>query len=249
MEWLGCATFRFDPAQKIHAKVLCNGGLIDFRHDVPSSHLTPRRLYFDFLLPSHLLREQCGIDLELAESIPSLAESSRTPASVGWGARKTHRWDSTRPAKQCGASDGHSSLSTIVTDMMVGNRRAPGATILGGVLKYLTCQPSLLCPTDGVSYFVMGGSSGQCTRWRASRRSELLRQPLPFFHVVAATFSFSRFVTPLCVRDSYVWFEGALPLTDASESSSQHPGKCPERCLKQGQKLGGNRFFVLLCGL
>ena len=27
--------------------------LIDFRHDVPDSHLTPRRLYFDFLLPSH----------------------------------------------------------------------------------------------------------------------------------------------------------------------------------------------------
>ena len=34
-------------------------------------------------------------------------------------------------------------------DLMVGNRGAPGTTILGGVLEYLTCQPSLLCPADG----------------------------------------------------------------------------------------------------
>ena len=35
-------------------------------------------------------------------------------------------------------------------EMMVGNRRAPGATILGGVLEYDICQPSFfLCPADG----------------------------------------------------------------------------------------------------
>ena len=36
--------------------------LIDFRHDVPSSHLTPRRLYFDFPAPFAFLWEQRGID-------------------------------------------------------------------------------------------------------------------------------------------------------------------------------------------
>ena len=51
-------------------------------------------------------------------------------------------------AKQYGASAGH-VVEYNVMDVMVGNRRAPGATILGGVLEYLTCQPSLLCPTDG----------------------------------------------------------------------------------------------------
>ena len=61
LKWLGCATCRFDPAQKNPRRGLIEWGsfpaspteLIDFRHDVPGSHLTPRRLYFDFLLPSH----------------------------------------------------------------------------------------------------------------------------------------------------------------------------------------------------
>ena len=62
--------------------------------------------------------------------------------------------------------------------LMVGNRRATGATILGGVLEYLICQPSFLCPADG-----------SCTsRWvvlwtvyemACFQRGELLRQPLP----------------------------------------------------------------------
>ena len=39
-------------------------------------------------------------------------------------------------------------------DMVVGNRRAPGATILGSVLEYLICQPSFVVFRRRVLYFV-----------------------------------------------------------------------------------------------
>ena len=57
-----------------------------------------------------------------------------------------------------------------------------------------------------------GWSSGQCARWRASRGVSCCgsHYPLPRR---CGDVTFSRFVTPLRVRDSYVWFEGALPLT------------------------------------
>ena len=35
-----------------------------------------------------------------------------------------------------------------VMDQMVGSRRPPGATILGGEFEYLICQPSLFSPAD-----------------------------------------------------------------------------------------------------
>ena len=41
-------------------------------------------------------------------------------------------------------------------DMMVGNRRAPGATILGGVLEYLTLPTITFVSRRRVLYFVMG---------------------------------------------------------------------------------------------
>ena len=49
---------------------------------------------------------------------------------------------------QCGASAGHVVEYNVMV-LMVGNRRAPETTILGGVLEYLICQPSFLCPADG----------------------------------------------------------------------------------------------------
>ena len=101
--------------------------------------------------------------------------------------------------------------------MMVGNRQATGATILGGALKYITCQPSL-------------------TRWRASRGVSCCGSHYPFPRRCGDV-TFSRIVTPLRVQYSYVWFEGALQWTDAS-SLVPASRKNPERCLKQGQKLG-----------
>ena len=57
---------------------------------------------------------------------------------------------------QCGASAGH-VVEYNVMDLMVGNRRASGATIQGGVLEYLTCHPSHLVSRRLVLYFVMDG--------------------------------------------------------------------------------------------
>ena len=97
--------------------------LTDFRHDVPSSHLTPRRLYFDFLLPSHFF----GSSVVLVGG------------SILSSFLRLQMWiskDTRTCAKQYGASAGH-LVEYNVMDMMVGNRRAPGATILGGVLEYL----------------------------------------------------------------------------------------------------------------
>ena len=65
---------------------------------------------------------------------------------------------------QCGASAGHVGVYNVMV-MMVGNRRTPGATILGGALKYYTCQPSLVSPTDGrVLRHGPSGTSVPCTR-------------------------------------------------------------------------------------
>ena len=83
-----------------------------------------------------LIRAECSSNGS-CWSHPALAESSRTPTSVACPR-----------LLQCGASAGH-VVEYNVMDMMVGNRRAPGATILGGVLEYDICQPSLLCPADG----------------------------------------------------------------------------------------------------
>ena len=113
-------------------------------------------------------------------------------------------------AKQCGAPAGH-VFEYNVMDLMVGNRRAPGATTLGGVLEYLTCQPSLFVSRRRVLYFVMGSPVD-------SVRDGVLpgvsccgsQYPLPRR---CGDVTFSRFVTPLRARDSNVWFEGALPLT------------------------------------
>ena len=111
---------------------------------------------------------------------PALAESSRTPASVAWRSRIRGPGSLGRlPPRllQCGASAGHVVEYNVMV-LMVGNRRAPGATTLGGVLEYLICQPSLLCPADGscTSRWVV-----QWTVYEMAcfQRSELLRQPLP----------------------------------------------------------------------
>ena len=69
---------------------------------------------------------------------------------------------------QCGASAGHVAVYNVMV-MMVGNRRAPGATILGGALEYFICQPSFFCVPPTGRVLRDGWSSGQCTRWRASR--------------------------------------------------------------------------------
>ena len=45
------------------------------------------------------------------------------------------------------ASAGH-RVVCIAMDQMVGNRRSPGATILGSENVYLCCQPSLYNPAD-----------------------------------------------------------------------------------------------------
>ena len=45
------------------------------------------------------------------------------------------------------ASVGH-RVVCIAMYQMVGNRRSPGATILGGENVYLCCQPSLYDPAD-----------------------------------------------------------------------------------------------------
>ena len=110
--------------------------LIDFRHDVPSSHLTPRRLYFDFLLPSHFF----GSSVVFIDWRIYLVLLLRLQM---WISKDTRTF-----AKQYGASAEH-LVEYNVMDMMVGTRRAPGATILGGVLEYLICQSSLSCPADG----------------------------------------------------------------------------------------------------
>ena len=57
-----------------------------------------------------------------------------------------------------------------VMDMMVGNPRAPGATILGGGLEYLICQPSFCVPRR-VLYFVMDNPVDSVTTAFAFDRS------------------------------------------------------------------------------
>ena len=54
--------------------------------------------------------------------------------------------------------------------LMVGNRRSPGATILGGVTVYRFCQPSHLCPADWscTSCWIAGRVRDSCTRLPAS---------------------------------------------------------------------------------
>ena len=88
-----------------------------------------------------------------------LTPHKKNHAEVLWNG---DRWSERRPGSherlpprffQCGASAGHVAVYNVMV-MMVSNRRAPGATILGGALKYFTCQSSLLSPTDG-----------SCTSW------------------------------------------------------------------------------------
>ena len=51
------------------------------------------------------------------------------------------------PCTRSPESAGHFVENSVI-NQMVGSRRSPGATILGGALEYLTCQPSLYCPAD-----------------------------------------------------------------------------------------------------
>ena len=93
----------------------------------------------------------CRTHLEFWQS-PPIAEGLRDPQSsetLTTLSRKGGCQSRAPPfsGPECGASAGH-VVECNVMDLMVGNRRAPGATILGGVLEYLTCQPSLLCPAD-----------------------------------------------------------------------------------------------------
>ena len=56
-------------------------------------------------------------------------------------------WDFGSLHQKHRASAGH-LVVYFVTAQMVGNRRSPGATILGGENVYLCCQPSLYDPAD-----------------------------------------------------------------------------------------------------
>ena len=51
------------------------------------------------------------------------------------------------PCTRSPESAGH-FVQNSVMGQMVGSRRSPGATILGGELEYVTCQPSLYGPAD-----------------------------------------------------------------------------------------------------
>ena len=64
---------------------------------------------------------------------------------------------------QCGASAGQVAVYNVMV-MMVGNRRAPGATILGGALKYFTCTRS----PESAGHFVENSVMDQMV---GSRRS------------------------------------------------------------------------------
>ena len=131
---------------------------------------------------------------------------------------------------QCGASAGH----VAVMDMMVGNRRGDNTWGRAQVHHWPTIT---FVSHRRVLYFVMGGPVDS-VRDGVLPEGELLRQPLHFFNVVAATLLslvsslFSAYGIPL--------FGLRAPSHGPTlRVSSQHPGKYPERCLKQGQKLGG----------
>ena len=64
-----------------------------------------------------------------------------------------------------------------VTDQMVGDRRSPGATILGVEFEYLLRQPSLLGPPSG-SEHRDALLCGRFTRWRSCT---FRRVPVPFW--------------------------------------------------------------------
>ena len=51
------------------------------------------------------------------------------------------------PCTRSLGSAGH-FVECFVMDQVVGSRRSPGATILGGEFKFLFCQPSSACPAD-----------------------------------------------------------------------------------------------------
>ena len=51
------------------------------------------------------------------------------------------------PCTRSLGSAGH-FVGCFVMDQVVGSRRSPGATILGGEFKFLFCQPSSVCPDD-----------------------------------------------------------------------------------------------------
>ena len=95
-------------------------------------------------------------------------------------------------AKQYGASVGH-VVEYDVMDMMVGNRRDPGRQYWGGVLE----------SHRRVMYFVMGGPVRSVRDGVPSRGVSYCgsHYPLPRR---CGDVTFSRFVTPLRVRDSYV---------------------------------------------
>ena len=57
---------------------------------------------------------------------------------------------------QCGASAGHVAVYNVVV-MVVGNRRAPGATILGGRAQVHHLPTTTFVSHRRVVYFVMGG--------------------------------------------------------------------------------------------
>ena len=82
------------------------------------------------------------------QSHPALAESSRTPTSVACPR-----------LLQCGASAGH-VVDYNVMDMMVGIRRATGATILGGRARVPHLPTITFVSRRRVLYFVMGGPVG-----------------------------------------------------------------------------------------
>ena len=87
---------------------------------------------------------------------------------------------------------------------MVGDRRFPGAAILGD-RDHLPPLPTITCQSRRQGLVLRDGlSSGQCTRWRASRGVSCCgnHYPLPRR---CGDVTFFRFVTPLRVRDSFVW--------------------------------------------
>ena len=67
------------------------------------------------------------------------------------------------PCTRSPESAGH-FVKNSVMGQMVGSRRSPGATILGGEHEYLTCQPSLFVPPTGPVH-CDASCCGQCTRW------------------------------------------------------------------------------------
>ena len=155
VDFAGCPQCGVHPAQKIRAEGSSNGSEVR-RAGVTSHKKSELRPYgfLDFAIWQIFSPRVSSLyPLGTAASFRQRAHKKSTPRSYGMGIvglREGPRSHERLPPRlwQCGASAGHVAVCNVMV-MMVGNRRAPGATILGGALKYITCQPSLLCPTDG----------------------------------------------------------------------------------------------------